>query len=35
MKDIPLKIIGEGDLLEFLVNEYRNEKIDFLGNISI
>lgn len=34
MKDIPLKIIGEGDLLEFLVNEYRNEKIDFLGNIS-
>lgn len=34
MKDIPLKIIGEGDLLKFLVNEYRNEKIDFLGNIS-
>ena len=34
MKDIRLKIIGEGDLLKFLVNKYRNEKIEFLGNIS-
>ncbi len=34
MKDIRLKIIGEGELLKFLVNKYRNEKIDFLGNIS-
>ncbi len=34
MKDVRLKIIGEGDLLKFLVNKYRNEKIDFLGNIS-
>lgn len=34
MKDLRLKIIGEGDLLKFLVNKYRNEKIEFLGNIS-
>lgn len=34
MKDIRLKIIGEGDLLKFLVNKHRNEKIEFLGNIS-
>lgn len=34
MKDLRLKIIGEGDLLKFLVNKYKNEKIDFLGNIS-
>ena len=34
MKDIRLKIIGEGDLLKLLVSKYSNEKIEFLGNIS-
>jgi glycosyltransferase involved in cell wall biosynthesis len=34
MKDICLKIIGEGDLLKLLVSKHNNEKIEFLGNIS-
>ena len=33
LKNIKLKIIGEGPDLYYLANKYKSEKVDFLGSV--